>query len=81
MSSHFDIFTGLKRTDQSATIMSSRGKSRSHIKLTNFPQQVIMLDNDYIHTFSTMSSLKNSKQTYSQTFRNKTSIKTTPRFY
>jgi len=61
--------------------MSSRGKSRSYIKLTNFPQQVIMLDNDYIHTFSTMSSLKNSKQTYSQTFWNKTSIKTTPRFY
>ena len=25
-----------------------------------------MFDNDYIHTFSTMSSLKNSKQTYSQ---------------
>jgi len=42
--------------------MSSRGKSRSYIKLTNFPQQVIMLDNDYIHTFSTMSSLKSSKQ-------------------
>jgi len=48
--------------------MSSRGKSRSYIKLTNFPQQVIMLDNDYIHTFSTMSSLKSSKQTYSQHF-------------
>jgi hypothetical protein len=27
-----------------------------------------MLDNDYIHTFSTMSSLKSSKQTYSQHF-------------
>jgi hypothetical protein len=47
--------------------MSSRGKSRSYIKLTNFPQ-VIMLDNDYIHTFSTMSSLKSSKHTYSQHF-------------
>ena len=46
--------------------MSSRGKSRNYIKLTNFPQQVIMLDNDYIHTFSTMSSLKSSKHTYSQ---------------
>jgi len=47
--------------------MSSRGKSRSYIKLTNFPQ-VIMLDNDYIHTFSTMSSLKSSKHIYSQPF-------------
>ena len=27
-----------------------------------------MLDNDYIHTFSTMSSLKSSKHTYSQHF-------------
>jgi hypothetical protein len=61
--------------------MSSRGKSRSYIKLTNFPHQVIMLDNDYIHTFSTMSSLKSSKSNLFPTLRNKTSIKTTPRFY
>jgi len=40
-----------------------------------------MLDNDYIHTFSTMSSLKSSRQNYSQhSRRNKTSIKTTSRF-
>jgi hypothetical protein len=37
-------------------------------KTHEFSQQVIMLDNDYIHTFSTMSSLKSSKHTYSQHF-------------